>query len=165
MQFSAPLSPLLATGETMDPHDSYHFEINGEEAELRLKQFRVRCYLTRYSAQHRQYILSVYQPVMRGNEVKYETKHIVINFHHGDEKTYQVTDRQFNSLDEMLQTYEREMLGHSLPNIGRMVSEAQYWHQLNQQEVPPLTPEEFLQQAIDLPPIIGPPNRRKCLIL
>ena len=60
-------------------------------------------------------------------------RNFVITFKHDDKKIYQITDREFNSLKEMLETYEREKVDHSLPNIGRMVTEEEYL-QLRQQQ-------------------------------
>ncbi len=144
---SPRIDEIPETNQIMDIHDSYHCAISGKEAEFRLKAFKTRSYLTRYSVSHEQYLLSVYQPVLRGNETKHELKNFVITFKHDDDKKiYQITDREFNSLKEMLETYEREKVDHSLSNIGRMVSEKEYL-QLRQQQQ---------QQQQDRP---------KCLIL
>ena len=132
----------------MDHHDSYHSDISGEEAEFRLKAFQTRSYLTRYSTNHKQYLLSVYQPVLRGTRVKHETKHFTITFKHGDRKIYKITDREFDSLEEMLKTYESETIDHSLPNIGRMVSMTEYYRLL-QRQIGQEPQEMSLQNYID----------------
>ncbi len=151
MQFSAPIDRLPETDQMMDPHDSYHYEISGDEAEFRLKMFRqIRSYLTRYSANHKQYLLSVYQSVPRGNKIKHDTRHFVITFKHGDRKIYQITKyREFGSLEEMLGTYEREKVDHSLPNIGRMFSMNDYLRLMKQHPQPQeITLEDHIEQQL-----------------
>ena len=171
MQASFPIDELPETNQIMDiQHDSYHGEISGKEAEFRLKAFKTRSYLTRYSVSHEQYLLSVYQPVLRGNEIKHEMRNFVITFKHDDKKIYRITDREFNSLEEMLETYERESLHHSLPNIGRMVSEEEYL-QLRQQQrqghslLNIVSEEEYLQLRQQQQQQQQQQDCPKCLIL
>ncbi len=149
MQFSAPMSPLPKSDQIMDLHDSYHYEISGDEAEFRLRMFRqIRSYLTRYSASYKQYILSVYQSVPKVKELKHEIRHFTITFKHGDRKIYQITDREFDSLEEMLETYERESVDHSLPNIGKMLSMNDYLQLMKQPEPREMTLEDYIEQQL-----------------
>ncbi|XP_064382015.1 uncharacterized protein LOC135330949 isoform X2 [Halichondria panicea] len=157
--FTAAIDPLPETSQIMDPHDSYHYEISGKEAEFRLKAFQTRSYLTRYSVNHKQYLLSVYQPVLRGNEIKHEMRNFVITFKHDDRKIYQITDREFDSLEEMLETYESEKVDHSLPNIGRMVTEDDYFEFRQQpQEQQEITLENYIGQKLAQQPVQGLPE-------
>ncbi len=160
----SPIFSCSKTDQIMDHHDSYHSDISGEEAEFRLKAFQTRSYLTRYSTNHKQYILSVYQPVLRGTRIKHETKHFTITFKHGDRKIYKITDREFDSLEEMLKTYESEKIDHSLPNIGRMVSMTEYCR-LRQRQIGQEPQEMSLQNYIEqeLPRQQNPQGNKKTI--
>lgn len=140
----------------MEPHDSFHGEITGKEAEFRLKKSQKKSYLTRYSEQNELYVLSVCYPYLSEGRMKFKIKHFEIKFRHEDSgNTYQIADEKFNSLAEMLQEYEQKMIDHAQQNIGSKLTEDDY-HRLEQNKPPPLTPREFTQQSLN--PNLDPPN-------
>ena len=60
---------------------------------------------------HKQYLICI-STVLRGNDIKWDTLHD-ITFKHSDRKIYRITNREFESLEEMLGTYIWE--GESWP--------------------------------------------------
>ena len=107
----------------MVPHQSYHLTITSNEAERRLKKSGNHCYLTRYSEGNKCYILSVYQ------KRPYQMKHYRLVFNQqGRIKTYHIDgkEKDFNSLDNMLNYYENHPIDHGLMNIGRQVTKEEW---------------------------------------
>ena len=104
----------MKTKEMMGEHSSYHQNIQGDEAERRLKQFNAHCYLTRFSNHHGCYMLSVFKQqrptdVMRHFKIiiKDDRKHLI-----------EGKDEEFDDIGQLLAHYENHRIDPALKNIG-----------------------------------------------
>ena len=108
--------------EEISKHPSYHGAITTTKAKQRLKGQRKNCYLTRYSEERREFVLSVYE----GKENDHETESEVFrNFDisimkEGNEISYEVseTEKKFKTVAELLEYYKRSHLTPSVKSIG-----------------------------------------------
>jgi len=98
----------------MPNHRSFHGSITGEQAEYILsKTAEQQCYLTRYSSNHRAYILSVKEP-MTPNILHYKLS--IDNTAQNYE--IQGTGVAFRSFEELLSFYEQSPIDATVRSIG-----------------------------------------------
>ena len=103
-------------------HPSYHGYMTKQEAEARLNQFRVNCYLTRYNDTKRSYILSVLTGA-KGVSSAREIFHFEIKVTVDMDKKYEIegTGLEFTSVSELLSFYETDSLNIRIKKIGRCI--------------------------------------------
>ena len=101
--------------DLMEEHSSHHNAITGEEAINRLKHSGLpHCYLTRYSQDKLIYVLTVYWK-QRPMDVE---EHFHLRTEEGRCKI--VGKRQeFESIEKLLEHYEKHRISPSLPTIGK----------------------------------------------
>lgn len=97
-------------------HASYHHTMSEEKAEEKLVEQNKTCYLTRYCATSKEFLLSVYK---KGEE------HLFANFEINIEKsdgrtTYEIfgAEEKFNSIAEMLNRYKKDIIDPEIGTIG-----------------------------------------------
>lgn len=106
-------------------HPSYHHATNGQEAERRLRKSGDHCYLIRFSERCHCYVLTVYKK--KPHDI---LKHFQIYFSHSMSKSsYKLLGktRDFGDLASMLHYYENNRIDFALENIGRPVTEQEYY--------------------------------------
>ena len=111
---------VLQEDEMIGIHISDHRSINGQEAERRLKACGDHCYLIRYSEIRKSYFLTVYQ--------KYPipiTKHFKVEAKKGRVKIHGKT-KEFDTIGDLLQEYENNLIDPSFHTIGRPVTEEEW---------------------------------------
>ena len=109
---------IMPAKEIMDKHRSYHGRMTGAAAERVLQGMNeeVPCYLTRFSANHNKYVLSVLTEDMEG-ELETQDFELAIN---NDNNRYELlgTGKSFNNIDDLLSFYERSPLTETIQSIG-----------------------------------------------
>ncbi len=111
----------MATEKIITDHKSYHNEISGDEAKKRLKTIGNHCYLTRYSADWKCYVLSVY---MGDKELKTEKcKHFKLTI---SEEGVHFLNNVFPTLARMLGEYENKRFDPAFPTIGKCITVGDY---------------------------------------
>ena len=122
----------------MDPHESYHENITGQEALKRLKTSgKGRCYLTRYSDKHNCYILSVYKPVDACSHFK------IIK----DNGKCQINGKkkEFDDIGKLLDYYEKNNFDPAFVMIGQYYTKEEF----QQAEEEERRRQEELEQEIE----------------
>ena len=111
----------------MGEHKSYHEVITGKEAKGRLKKCTRHGYLTRYSEEHKCYVLTVYHAPP--NKVK---KHFRIDCDNSKKEAYNIHDKnkKFEDIGQLLRYYEHHRIDPSLGSIGTCVTPKDYADQM-----------------------------------
>lgn len=98
----------------MGEHPSYHQAITGAEAEQRLKEYNVHCYLTRYSKLHEGYVLSVYENQIQNSVIE----HFCIEVLNDGKLKIAGKNRTFDDIQHLLLHYEKHRINPALRSIG-----------------------------------------------
>lgn len=126
MQGTLVLSDCVNEDNMVGEHPSYHQAITGGEAERRLKQCGTEhCYLTRYSKEHKCYVLSVYEYQLPPQDNVMEHFQIVIQKHGGKLHIRKKT-QNFDDIRSLLLHYERNRIDPTLRSIGEAYTEKEY---------------------------------------
>ncbi len=124
LQISQVLATLVKPNKTFTENKSYHNEISGEEAVKRLKVFGDLCYLTRHSEYWKCYVLSVcWNDKTLGNE---KLRHFKMNFSDKGIRLIDGNHEWFESLEKLLNHYEKNRLDPAFPTIGKCITEDDY---------------------------------------
>lgn len=105
-------------------HRSYHFKINGEEAEKRLKLCDEDRFLTRYSENWECYVLSVYKKEPKPSPPT--IKHFRLLIKDNDTVNIDGKEKEFENLKKLLHYYRRNPIDESIRSIGREYAPQQY---------------------------------------
>ena len=103
-------------------HTSYHQSIPGDEAERRLREFNVHCYLTRFSDGEDCYVLSVYMQQTPTDVME----HFKIIIKDDGKVLIDGKDEEFDDISQLLAYYENNRIDPALETIGRNCVEDDY---------------------------------------
>lgn len=108
--------------ELLRDHTCFHRSITGSEAEERLRTSGYNhCYLTRFSKQHKCYMLTVYQFQIP----KHVVEHYKISLNSG-KCCLDGKDDLFNDIDELLHHCETHPISPSFVHVGRKYTQEEY---------------------------------------
>lgn len=116
------ITKVIPRKEMMEEHSSYHQSISGDEAERRLRERGRHCYLTRYSTNHKKYVLTVFEPQMTSDVIK----HFIIAIDENRRYRIEGEDFDFESIQDLLHHYEDSRIDPALKVIGRNYTEDDY---------------------------------------
>ena len=108
----------------MEPHDSYHGAITGDEAAIRLSKAKMdHCYLTRFSYRHNCYVLSVRK---RHSQPPVGHFKLVIDQNAGGSYHVDGMEARFDNIGDLLDFYENNRIHPLFETIGRRLTEQNY---------------------------------------
>lgn len=116
------IAKVIPAREMMEEHSSYHQSISGDEAERRLRDRNRHGYLTRYSARHERYILTVFQLQTPSDVIK----HFKIAIDENRRYKIERMEQDFETIEALLGHYERIRIDPALRTIGRNYTEDDY---------------------------------------
>lgn len=105
-------------------HPSYHGAMNSEDAKKKLQEHGGNCYLTRYSESQERYFLTVIRVNDEGEDPVFGN--FAINISKGKDNVttwYEIekTERQFRDLFELLESFKKSAVSHSIAGIGEHI--------------------------------------------
>lgn len=124
MKKARPAWQLTASGKkrkrmNIDEHQSYQGVMTGETAQLKFQDKVGNYYLTRYSEERREYVLSVSKKI-NSNSVIFQHFFIKITTTH-DRSEYEIegAEKKFDDISELLRYYEANAINDEVEDIGK----------------------------------------------
>ena len=103
----------------MNEIEVFHGTMDEKEAEAKLREHSVDCFLVRYNEERNVYLLSVMTSGDNGHEAKFEEYQMII-YLVKDFYGFQIQGREevFDSIDNLLKFYQKNSISQTTASIG-----------------------------------------------